>query len=171
MLIEIISDDELLEQISGPEPGAATEEPDYERKRKFKPRLRREEAGVDKREEVPIHESEAEQCSILWRSVVMQALYDISGKGGNFERKLIRSEAMSWFARIGAEGQSDFEYVCELADMLPEKVMSLVKKVRERGEDLIENTNFRSVRRDCSDRRVRTNPRKSIFKTGKKEEK
>jgi len=131
------------------------------RKRKFKHRLR-ENPVVTPRAGTPIHESETDLCIILWRSVIVQALYDISGSEGNHNRRLTRAEGLAWFAANSrGDGESDFEYVCQLADLQPSRILALVREVRERGEEIIDGFNFRTIRRDYSDRISKKLPKKS----------
>jgi hypothetical protein len=73
---------------------------------------------------VPIIEEETDLCVALWGGVVMQAIYDISGAANDYERKLIKTEAYSWFS------SEDFRYVCELAQINPNKILDLVRLVR-----------------------------------------
>ena len=132
----------------------------FPRKRKFKKRLR-ESAIVKPREPIPVHESETDLCIALWRSVIVQALYDISGKGGNIERRLIRAEALAWFSAPGNDSQeSDFEHICQLANLSPNKIRGVVREVRENGEEIIDGFNFRTIRRNSSGRLGRKVPKK-----------
>jgi len=126
--------------------------PIFLRKRKFKKRLR-ETAIIQPRQIMPIDESEGDLCAVLWRSVVVQALYDISGHGGNHERRLVRAESLAWFAASGQkDSESDFEYVCQLADLKASSILKLVKEVREKGEEIMDGFNFRTLRKDSSAR-------------------
>jgi hypothetical protein len=127
----------------------------FPRKRKFKKRLR-ESAIVEPRTSLLIDETETDSCASLWRSVIVQAIYDISGEGGNMERRLIRADALAWFTSAGIGAiESDFEFVCQLANLVPGKICEMVHGVRENGREIIEGFNFRTVRRDSSGRKGR----------------
>lgn len=160
MLSELKLDDRYLEIEADPYKIIPLSNPQYKaakftRKRKFKKRFR-ESLVVKPRDPVPIHESETSLCVALWRSVIMQAVYDISGRDGNIARRITRAEALAWFSGTSQEGQSsDFEYVCELANLLPCGVLALVKEVRENGEEIFEGLNFRTLRKDYSSRKGR----------------
>jgi hypothetical protein len=129
---------------------AARENPRFELPpgRKFKRRFH-ESRIIKSRPMIPIDESETDVCITLWRSVVVQALYDMSGKSGNHERKLVRAQALTWFfAPESGARESDFEQICHLANLAPGTIRRAVKEVRENGEEL--GFNFRTVRRKFS---------------------
>lgn len=130
----------------------------FNRKRKFKKRIRETPSNI-MRELTPIDESETSLCTSLWRSVIVQALYDVAGKGGNETRKLVRAESNSWFANIkmasNDNGPTDFEYVCELANLNPATVLKIVKEVREKGNEILESYNSRTFRKKYSSREGR----------------
>ncbi len=134
--------------------------PDFPRKRKFKHRVRENAISLP-RKVIPIDESETDLCAVLWRSVVVQALYDISGHGGNLERRLTRAEGLAWFAVRGDDvDESDFEYICLLADLVPTRILAIAKEVRERGEEVMNGFNFRTLRKDSSVRKGRKHQNK-----------
>lgn len=72
----------------------------------------------------PIKEHESELCLALWRGVVMQAIYDISATASDYEKKIIKTNAYSWFS------SDDFHLVCELAQMNPKQILDLVRLIR-----------------------------------------
>lgn len=122
------------------------------RKRKFKRRFR-DKKTIRARKGKPINEAEWEICVSLWQSVIVQALYDAAGSGQSPERKLQRAEAFSWFSEKGLGGEiSDFEMVCDLANMDPQKVIKCAKRVKSEGIVDFEGMNFRSLRKDVSSR-------------------
>lgn len=101
------------------------------------------------RKPVPIHESETIRCVALWRSVILQALYDLSGKGGSLERKLTRARSFSWFYEMNG---GDFEQVCELAEYDVKMVLKAVRIIREEEID-IESMNLSTIEKEFSMRR------------------
>lgn len=73
----------------------------------------------------------------------------MSGKGGNNDRRLHRAESLSWFCATGNKtDETDFEYICQLANLVPSKIQEIAKAIRENGEELIEGFNFRTIRRE-----------------------
>lgn len=164
MLLEIANDNMI--QISNEKADSASSAGKYYkhgfiRKRKFKKRFRDENFG--ERAVSHIDESDTSLCVSLWRSVIVQALYDVSGKGGNEARKLVRAESNAWFSNLkpasndnnNCWGQTDFEYVCELANLNPSTVLKVVKEVRENGVEVLENYNSRTFRKIYSNREGR----------------
>ena len=119
------------------------------RKRKFKKRLHENDEHLPRKPE-PIDETELSLCVLLWQSTIVQALYDIAGNSASSEAKLIKAEAASWFFLPGSNG--DFELVCELACLCHSKVRRMARKVAKDGEKALEGFNFRTIRRDLSDR-------------------
>lgn len=169
MLLEMVwnTESELIENKEGIEKKffeKVTPAPILLRKRKFKRRFR-ESAIIQPRQALPIDESESDLCVILWRSVIMQALYDISGKDGGVERRLTRAEGLAWFAAVGQSNQeSDFEYVCQLANLNSASILLLVKEIREKGHEILEGFNFRTLRKDSSVREGRKSRNNNVRK-------
>ena len=128
-------------------PARPAEKPKPARKNKFSKRLH-DNGVVLPREGLPIHESETKLCMAIWQSVVIQSMYDLSGKGGSAERRMARAEASSWFS----EGEGDFEMVCEMANLSPAQVRKIAKTIRDNGVELTGCFNFRSVRKEYSNR-------------------
>ena len=125
------------------------------RKRKIRKRLHENE-HLPPREGEPIDESEYSLCVLLWQSTIVQALYDLANNGSSAESKLIRAEASSWFfmPKLADElpGNNEFELVCELACLCPERVLKRAREVAKCGEKELEGFNFRTVRRNLSNR-------------------
>jgi hypothetical protein len=120
------------------------------RKLKFKKRLH--EGNNIKRKALPIDESETALCLLLWQSTVIQALYDLASRAYNTEAKLARADAAAWFAMANKKEDSDFDFVCELAGLSRTKVLKMARKVAREGEKALEGFNFRTIRKDLSDR-------------------
>ncbi len=118
------------------------------RKRKFKKRLHE---GDDHppRIPLPIDESEYSLCVLLWQSTIIQALYDLASTGSSADSRLIKAEAAGWFF---LPKSNDFTLVCELACLCPVKVKRMARKVAKEGEKALEGFNFRTIRKDLSDR-------------------
>jgi hypothetical protein len=119
------------------------------RKRKFKKRLHEEELALP-RQTLPIDESEYSLCVLLWQSTIVQALYDLASTSRSAESRQTRAEAANWFFLSPADG--DFRMVCELACLCPQRVLRVARKVTKEGEKALEGFNFRTIRRDLSDR-------------------
>lgn len=159
MLIEIIVDNDFAQYEGKTSPVNDNGRKEaFHRKRKFKTRLR-EGGEVRLRDIIPIDESETSLCVALWRSVITQALYDITGKGGTAENKILRAEAYSWFHETRSDGmETDFEYVCNLALLESCKVLKLVRDVKEKGEEILDGgSSFRFVRRNYASRQASRN--------------
>jgi len=77
----------------------------------------------------------------LWRSVLIQAIYDVSGTGGNIERKILRAETLAWL------GSQDFYEVCELAGLDPKLMMRVTNQIRKAGIEINETMKFKQIRR------------------------
>lgn len=84
---------------------------------------------------------ESQGYKALWRSVLIQAIYDLSGKTGNIERKVLRAQTITWM------GTQDFYDVCELAELDPKLMIRLSKEIRSAGIELYENMDFKSLRK------------------------
>lgn len=118
----------------------------------------REPKEVAPRDGIPIHEQDTDNCTALWQSIIVQAMYDLVGEGGSYHRRQDRAEALAWFGQpLGFEGtdQSDFEMVCDMAELTPSKVKECAKKCRKEGVAMLEGFNFRSLRKDSSIRKGR----------------
>lgn len=107
-------------------------------------RRRRDVYSCGPRQPTPIAPEDTDACTSLWRSVVMQALYDVDGT-----HIALRSEALAWFA--GPEG-GDFEFVCELAELNPQVIRAFVRRNRNLGRPVVVSLNSRSWRRASSSR-------------------
>ena len=128
----------------------------FRRKRKYKTRIQDSDIKY-LREVKEITESETDMCVSLWQSVVVQSLYDLSGKGGTPERRLVRAEASSWLAiNSNQEGENDFEIVCDLARLNPHAILRLAKRIKESGVEIHDGFNFRSIRKKSSMRSGKT---------------
>lgn len=124
-------------------------------KRKSKPRKRLREVGkVEPREPVPIIEADTDLCFSIWQSVIVQAIYDIVGEGTGASRVEAKAEALAWFAQgVGEDGkQTDFELVCELAQMEPTLVMKCARLAKKQGVEALDGFNFRTLRKKTSSR-------------------
>lgn len=124
-----------------------------------KPKRRlRESKQVAQREVVPIDVQDYDACVAMWQSVVVQAFYDLFTKADNYEQRMVRANTIAWFGQgIGKNGQqTDLQTVCELAGLDVVAVMKLSKKVI-RGEcpNLIAGFNFRTLRKESSNRKPR----------------
>ena len=132
------------------------------RKRKFKKRFH-ESDNHPPRGPIPIDETESPLCVLLWQSTIIQALYDLTASTSSAEGKLVRAEASSWF--FVSSLSEDFMLVCELACLCPLKVRSMARQVAKEGDKLLDGFNFRTIRRDLSDRtptkRVKKNNQRS----------
>ena len=120
------------------------------RKRKFKNRLKEDEMPHNRLPQ-PIHESEHSLCVLMWQSAIVQALYDLSGSG---HAKLLKTEAHSWFfGTFGNRVNPDFKLVCELAELSEIKVLKMANTVTKFGDKALEGFNFRTIRKDYSNRK------------------
>lgn len=131
-----------------------------ELKKESKPikRRLRESQNIEPREGVPIAQKDTDSCVALWQSIVVQAIYDLVGEGGGNHRQQARAEALAWFgesanARDGR--QSDFEMVCDMANLNPQQVRECARKCRKEGIKMLDGFNFRSLRKNSSIRKGR----------------
>lgn len=65
----------------------------------------------------------------LWRAVITQAMMDAGNNCKNRHAKGIKARALQWLVR----DNSDFDMVCEMADMEPGYVRARAKGALERG--------------------------------------
>lgn len=122
------------------------------RKRKFKKRVR-ESHLVQPREPIPIDISETDNCTSLWQSVVIQNLYDIANQSSSIEHREIKAKALAWVGQgVQKDFTTDFEMVCELAQIDPKKVIACAGKLNKEGMVCLEGHNSRSFRKDYSNR-------------------
>jgi hypothetical protein len=66
-----------------------------------------------------------DQCTALWRAVIMQALVDATTNYKKRDYKYIKAQARSWLAG----NSDDFYEVCELANYEPSYLKKMIKKV------------------------------------------
>lgn len=124
----------------------------------------REPKKIAKREALPIAENETDLCVSVWQSVVLQAFYDLANAATTHEQKLDRAQTVAWFgqgvAKCSADAPTDFEIVCELARLDPFAIAKLANKIIK-GEDVkIDGLNFRTLRRDASNRAPKKNKKR-----------
>jgi len=121
---------------------------------KTKSRLR-ESKKITQRKVETIHTIDTDSCLSIWQSVVVQAFYDIISEAHNYEQKIDRANAIAWFGQgIRADGrQTDFQTVCDLANLDVYAVMKLARKaIRGDKKKLISGFNFRTLRKGSSSR-------------------
>ena len=121
----------------------------------YRAKKRLHEGKVLPRKALPIDESELPLCVLMWQSTIVQAFYDLANDTKNQDAKLLRAEASSWFFAskpIEGTGQSDFDLVCDLACLSKSKVQKMARKILKEGEKALEGFNFRTIRKDFSDR-------------------
>lgn len=115
----------------------------------FKLRKRlHENDNTDARPPIPIDESELSLCVLVWQSTVVQALYDLANDSPAPEARILRADAASWFS----SANKDLELVCDLACLSKSRVQRMAKKVMKEGGKSLEGFNFRTIRKDYSDR-------------------
>jgi hypothetical protein len=119
-------------------PNLVAQPPKRAKKRKFKKRVFDYNDNTP-REALTINESETDLCKLIWQAVVVQALYDLANKND----KAIAMAASSWFA--GGQG-SDFEMVCDLANISKPLVLKKMREVLKDGEKALEGFNCNSLR-------------------------
>lgn len=120
----------------------------------------REPKIIVQREVVEILAADTDSCTSIWQSVVVQAFYDLLSESQAFEQKLERANAMAWFGQGVAAKNSeptDFQMVCELAELDPYALIKLARKVirgdgKEVRQQIVSGFNFRTLRRDSSNR-------------------
>jgi hypothetical protein len=111
-----------------------------------------EEDVVAPREPIFIDESETDLCALIWQSVIMQALYDLTIERKAPEGKFLRSSAVAWFTGSASCTQSDFAMVCDLAGVCKLKVVKIARKVIAEGEKALLGFSLYRLRKDFSDR-------------------
>ena len=124
------------------------------KKRKLRQKRLREPEKVELREGEAIKEADTDQCISIWQSVIIQAIYDIAANESDAEKK---AQALSWFAQGVSKTNkpTDFELVCELAELDPKQVMECVKIAKKQGIEILDGFNFRTLRKSSSNRKGR----------------
>jgi hypothetical protein len=74
----------------------------------------------------------------LWRAVVLQALVDAteSDSAVGTSAALARDRARAWFFAVSASTAENFEGVCDLADLNPFAVRSIVQRCLTEGRKI-----------------------------------
>lgn len=148
MLVELMLDEDSYES-----PPVRENIRTGRRRKPQKPYSSREERFIP-REGIPIDENETEQCKSLWRAVVIQALYDLSGSAGTIEKKIRRANSYAWFSELPHDGgMNDFSMVCDLAGIDRKKLLRAVRLMREEGVEIDEELNFKTIRKEFQMRR------------------
>ena len=84
------------------------------------------------RQIIPILEDESKQCQNLWQAVIVQALQDLANPRKDSAQECRRAAA--WVGQgVKKDHITDFEYVCDLANLPPSRVTKIVRKVMEEG--------------------------------------
>ena len=129
------------------------------RKKSKKSKVRlREPRRIAQRKVEAVQVVDTDACVSVWQSVVVQAFYDLISAADNYEQRLDRARAITWFGQgVGGFGkQTDLETVCELAGLDIYAVMKLSRRAirgdMPNGEKLISGFNFRTLRKDSSSR-------------------
>lgn len=62
---------------------------------------------------------------LLWRSVIMQSLEDLSLSPYSKKNKRWRNQAVQWFI----DKDEDFYTICEYAELCPEKILNIAYNI------------------------------------------
>lgn len=114
---------------------------------------------------IPIDETETDLCRALWLAVAVQALIDATS--GSRKKPAIKnkSNALKWLAE-NEDVNSDFETVCDLANIDPKDLRKMFKEIRR---DPSRSLDFRCLKRMENGKRG-VESRKRYFARARKNE-
>ena len=92
----------------------------------------------------PIGPDDSAACVSLWFSVILQMMYDLATESNQKCVAQRKADARKWLRK-----SSDFQMVCDLANVSPDLVMRQFEKIESAGRD---GFNGQSLRREIENR-------------------